>query len=168
MVKKITHIILVLLKFFLGLNILMQITNVPKLYKLNIHYNKQDEFVKKKVLLDTVILNSVGMPSEGVDNVYKIKYKNPNGAFLLEDNRYSVDVKYTSRKSNINEIYDYAISHKDSINVWYHSELEHSFAYDYHTKYIDSFDKSKIKLNILLFLIALLTLLFLLLKLIKK
>lgn len=160
MIKKIKHIILVLLKFFLGVNVLMQIANVPELYKLNIHYKKQEEFVKTKVLLDTIILNSVGMSSEAQDDVYKIVYKNPMGSFLLEDNRYSLDVKYTSKKSNIIEIIHYAMQHNDSINIWYHPEFEHSFAYDEHTKYIDSFDMRDIKVKIILLFVALISLLF--------
>lgn len=138
----------------------MQIAYVPELYKLNIHYKKQDEFVKTKVLLDTIIQNSVGMPSEGVDDVYRIKYKKPNGSFLLEDNKRSIDVKYTSKKSNIIEIIHYAMQHNDSINIWYHPEFEHSFAYDEHTKYIDSFDMRDIKVKIILLFVALISLLF--------
>lgn len=138
----------------------MQIVNVPNLYKFSVQYNKQNEFIKKKVLLDTIILNSVGMSSEAQDDVYKIVYKNPMGSFLLEDNRYSLDVKYTSKKSNIIEIIHYAMQHNDSINIWYHPELEHSFAYDEHTKYVDSFDMRDIKVKIILLFVAFISLLF--------
>lgn len=151
-------IILVLLKFFLGVNLFFMIFGTFKLVRLNKLHKHRNEFKKVRVLLDTMYLYRFGGSTDPHEDYYKIIYNNSLNDSLIVENINGI-VKKIIREKNKNN---------DSIHVWHHPTLEDSYAMPSHTKYEESFDKTNIRNLIILFFIAITTLIYLLFKYFKK
>ncbi|CAA0244581.1 hypothetical protein NACSLCCMFF_60112 [Tenacibaculum maritimum] len=151
-------LIVVVFKFYLGTNLFFMVFGTFKLVRLNKLYEHRNEFKKVRVLVDTLYLYSMGSTDGPNSDTYWVKYnKQLRDSFLIEDIA-DVIIKVIREKNQNN----------DSIYVWHHPTLEDSYAMPSHTKYEDSFDKTNIRNLVILFFIAIITLVYLLFKHIKK
>lgn len=151
-------LIVVVFKFFLGVNLFFMFFGTFKLIKLNRLYVHRNEFKKVRVLVDTIYLYRFGASTDPHEHYYKIIYNNSLNDSLIVENINDV-VKKIIREKNQNN---------DSIHIWHHPTLEDSYAIPSHKKYEDSFDKTNIRNLIILFFIAIITLIYLLFKYFKK
>lgn len=151
-------IILVVLKFFLGVNLFFMIFGTFKLVRLNKLHKHRNEFKKVRILVDTMYLSGIAGTEAPADHTYKILYSKPLRDSLLVEDINGI-VKKIIREKNQNN---------DSIHIWHHPTLEDSYAIPSHKKYEDSFDKTNIRNLIILFFIAITTLIYLLFKYFKK
>ncbi|CAA0165004.1 hypothetical protein TMP248_120006 [Tenacibaculum maritimum] len=151
-------LIVVVFKFYLGTNLFLSLYWAFELKKLNKLYEHRNEFKKVRVLVDTIYMYRFGASTDPHEDYYKILYsKSLRDSLLVED--INGIVKKIIRDKNQNN---------DSIHVWHHPTLEDSYAMPSHTRYEDSFDKSYIRSSIILLFIAIITLVYLLFKYIKK
>lgn len=151
-------LIVVVFKFFLGINLFFMVFGTFKLIKLNRLYVHRNEFKKARVLIDTMYLSSTARTDGPGYDTYWVKYNNQLRDSLLVEDINGI-VKKIIREKNQNN---------DSIHVWHHSTLEDSYAMPSHTKYEESFDKTNIRNLIILFFVAIITLIYLLFKYLKK
>lgn len=151
-------LIVVVFKFCLGINLFFMFFGTFKLIKLNRLYVHRNEFKKVRVLVDTIYLYRFGASTDPHEDYYKIIYNNSLNDSLIVENINNVVEKILLEKNENN----------DSIHIWHHPTLEDSYALPSHKKYEDSFDKTNIRNLIILFFIAIITLIYLLFKYFKK
>ncbi|CAM1362344.1 hypothetical protein TSEDIMI_10196 [Tenacibaculum sediminilitoris] len=151
-------LIVVVFKFCLGINLFFMFFGTFKLIKLNRLYVHRNEFKKVRVLVDTMYLSSTARTDGPGYDTYWVKYSNQLRDSFLVEHKLCVVEKIIREKNQNN----------DSIHIWHHPTLEDSYAIPSHKKYEDSFDKTNIRNLIILFFIAIITLIYLLFKYFKK
>ncbi|WP_010182787.1 hypothetical protein [Aquimarina agarilytica] len=162
--KKIKSIIFI----FLFFNLFFQILDWSDSYDIYNDLKKGSEYVKKRVVVDSLIKSRDVLTESGKDRlIYTVFFKNPKGKLIIEDNTYSI-YKAKKVKSNILQFSEYYQKHQDSINIWYHPVLKNKYILDGQENFKDSLIWSYIILRLSFLLIAILTLIVVVFKIKKR
>jgi hypothetical protein len=127
-------------------------------------FRHEHEYEKIKVSVDSLEKNNILLVESGSDIiVYKAYYTNPEGEVTIRDDTYYL-FKSKNEKPNIAQFSEYYEAHHDSIQVWYHPKLKDFYAKESEINFRDRFDWIQIIFNSLLFVTAISTILYLIIK----
>ncbi len=159
-IGKVIKILKTIIIVFLLVNLVPGLANLGYTADIIEIYKHKDEYVKTKVLVDSLVQEGHRQPMGGGEEYYAAYYSNPKGRVIAVANDNSIHLE-KDELPYLNQLLNYHHDHNDSIYVWHHPTLPDKFVLEKHKTFEDTIFNSETILGVVLNIITILTLVFL-------
>ncbi len=159
-ISKMIKILKTIIVVFLLVNLVPGLANLGYTADIIEIYKHKDEYVKTKVLVDSLVQEGYRQPMGGGVKYYAAYYSNPKGRVIAVANDNSIHLE-KNELPYLNQLFNYHHDHNDSIYVWHHPTLPDDFVLEKHKTFEDTIFNSETITEVVSNIITILTLVFL-------
>ncbi len=158
-IDKVIKILKIIIVVFLLVNLVPGLANLGYTADIIKIYKHKDEYLKTKVLVDSLVQEGYRDAMGGV-KYYAAYYSNPKGRVIAVANDNSIHLE-KDELPYLNQLLNFHENHNDSIYVWHHPTLPDEFVLEKHKTFEDTIFNSETITAVVSNIITILTLVFL-------